>query len=82
MGAWIEIRFLANLSISTTGRTPRWVRGLKWEGELYDLVKVLSHPTMGAWIEMNSSTVVGSLPSPSHPTMGAWIEISVMLSHS
>ena len=35
----------------------------------------MSHPTMGAWIEIfnNSSEHLGV--NVSHPTMGAWIEI-------
>ena len=35
----------------------------------------VSHPTMGAWIEMLQSLKYKSTPFSSHPTMGAWIEI-------
>ncbi len=34
----------------------------------------MSHPTMGAWIEIVIATVL-EFESSSHPTMGAWIEI-------
>ena len=34
-------------------RTPRWVRGLKYDDTRTDLAEALgSHPTMGAWIEI------------------------------
>ena len=33
-----------------------------------------SHPTMGAWIEINNLTTL-YVNIMSHPTMGAWIEI-------
>ena len=39
---------------------------------------VPSHPTMGAWIEINLKSLTPSTPM-SHPTMGAWIEIQTML---
>ena len=42
-----------------------------------------SHPTMGAWIEINKRLSEASSHSLSHPTMGAWIEISgVMFANS
>ena len=34
----------------------------------------MSHPTMGAWIEIFSPILLSSFFA-SHPTMGAWIEI-------
>ena len=40
----------------------------------------LSHPTMGAWIEINTLCVTDSIPK-SHPTMGAWIEIWIVYAH-
>ena len=55
-------------------RTPRWVRGLKYSVSIRDRSVSLSHPTMGAWIEIVSHTT-GFVISASHPTMGAWIEI-------
>ncbi len=36
----------------------------------------LSHPTMGAWIEI-AITLTLLLNTGSHPTMGAWIEIFI-----
>ena len=33
-------------------RTPRWVRGLKFKVGLTEALSLLSHPTMGAWIEI------------------------------
>ena len=36
----------------------------------------MSHPTMGAWIEIDIPPVI-ACATPSHPTMGAWIEIFV-----
>ena len=35
---------------------------------------LLSHPTMGAWIEI-ATNLSGTASATSHPTMGAWIEI-------
>ena len=37
--------------------------------------KYMSHPTMGAWIEISLSIKTSSDSIGSHPTMGAWIEI-------
>ena len=36
----------------------------------------MSHPTMGAWIEIALMSFALTLAIMSHPTMGAWIEIS------
>ena len=56
-------------------RTPRWVRGLK-SNDYYPYNEgTLSHPTMGAWIEISVSLYSRTFLS-SHPTMGAWIEIN------
>ena len=38
-----------------TRRTPRWVRGLKLDRKQFLLKSILSHPTMGAWIEIINS---------------------------
>ena len=39
-------------------RTPRWVRGLKYNMELVAmLMSMMSHPTMGAWIEIVTDTL-------------------------
>ena len=38
------------------------------------MVATMSHPTMGAWIEIRSSQAI-MFKIWSHPTMGAWIEI-------
>ena len=35
----------------------------------------MSHPTMGAWIEIWVILVYVNMMFKSHPTMGAWIEI-------
>ena len=42
------------------------------------LCPLLSHPTMGAWIEIKNGESV-SMSVASHPTMGAWIEICISL---
>ena len=34
------------------GRTPHGVRGLKYSCHYNHLVKIMSHPTRGAWIEI------------------------------
>ena len=52
MGAWIEICVSITLKAINLSRTPRWVRGLKLLQWAVLLSLVLSHPTMGAWIEM------------------------------
>ena len=36
----------------------------------------MSHPTMGAWIEISLAKAIMALMTMSHPTMGAWIEIT------
>ena len=36
---------------------------------------MMSHPTMGAWIEILHKSVSVFIAIESHPTMGAWIEI-------
>ena len=52
MGAWIEIKSGFTVAQQLKGRTPRWVRGLKYTvGNIYRLTPQ-SHPTMGAWIEI------------------------------
>ncbi len=41
---------------------------------IIDARTTLSHPTMGAWIEIyNQKSEISE--DESHPTMGAWIEI-------
>ena len=35
----------------------------------------MSHPTMGAWIEIQKKDRLHCRKTQSHPTMGAWIEI-------
>ena len=37
---------------------------------------LVSHPTMGAWIEIMSEIIEETYQGMSHPTMGAWIEIN------
>ena len=37
----------------------------------------MSHPTMGAWIEILVCIALLTLANTSHPTMGAWIEIKL-----
>ena len=38
----------------------------------------MSHPTMGAWIEILNRSLIFLQSSLSHPTMGAWIEIILL----
>ena len=38
-------------------------------------MRFMSHPTMGAWIEISLTIIALKNPLLSHPTMGAWIEI-------
>ena len=53
MGAWIEIFPINNINdCCCTSRTPRWVRGLKLKTLNYQSQTIMSHPTMGAWIEI------------------------------
>ena len=52
MGAWIEIGVADFEGLSSLGRTPRWVRGLKSFIPVETAEALLSHPTMGAWIEI------------------------------
>ena len=41
------------------GRTPRWVRGLKSRSSIKIYQKLKSHPTMGAWIEIDAEKLTG-----------------------
>ena len=54
MGAWIEIVHVSLDGIEVFCRTPRWVRGLKLLKISKFKLRILSHPTMGAWIEIVS----------------------------
>ena len=75
MGAWIEIFSIINLNrVRVERRTPRWVRGLKLMSGAKLIGKLVSHPTMGAWIEITGVACMHT-NRESHPTMGAWIEI-------
>ena len=76
MGVWIEIELTNTIKLMQMRRTPRWVRGLKYHRYCLFLFLTLSHPTMGAWIEIK--TEVNELINgiTSHPTMGAWIEMT------
>ena len=51
------------------------MRGLKYTNAFKTELDSLSHPTMGAWIEICSARLTFRLNIKSHPTMGAWIEI-------
>ena len=75
MGAWIEILGTALFFLMLASRTPRWVRGLKSISSHSLLTPSRSHPTMGAWIEIEDHTSQRWHQERSHPTMGAWIEI-------
>ena len=44
--------------ISLARRTPRWVRGLKYKRKIDYVVEKMSHPTMGAWIEISVRRVM------------------------
>ena len=52
MGAWIEICAPSLKSRLLSCRTPRWVRGLKSSVIINTENAFVSHPTMGAWIEI------------------------------
>ena len=58
------------------GRTPPGVRGLKFCCRLFRIRDYKSHPTRGAWIEINGVDQGDVTVQASHPTRGAWIEIS------
>ena len=55
-------------------RTLCWVRGLKLKYIPFPPVKLMSHPLLGAWIEIIRCPKI-HLISTSHPLLGAWIEI-------
>ena len=56
-------------------RTPRGVRGLKFDVTQSSMYfDVVSHPSRGAWIEINAPANLG-IGAKSHPSRGAWIEI-------
>ena len=54
MGAWIEIPLAYCAKYLADCRTPRWVRGLKLIKSVLIVVIKMSHPTMGAWIEIHN----------------------------
>ena len=62
-------------------RTPRGVRGLKSPSPAAHPRPSRSHPSRGAWIEINIDGVC-LLDGGSHPSRGAWIEITVPRSAS
>ena len=70
MGAWIEIQAYGQLSKESPGRTPRWVRGLKYIKMTNEEKAELSHPTMGAWIEIVFTL---SFMSPSSCRTPRWV---------
>ena len=47
---WNNIEF--TWAFKALRRTPRWVRGLKFDMSYMVAYRILSHPTMGAWIEI------------------------------
>ena len=53
MGAWIEILVALKNGTNRQSRTPRWVRGLKSDVGSTACCSNRSHPTMGAWIEID-----------------------------
>ena len=59
-----------------SSRTPHGVRGLKFGLGVEHIVVVAgSHPTRGAWIEIQAQQPPRETIDVSHPTRGAWIEI-------
>ena len=56
------------------GRTPHGVRGLKYRHDEGAGAQNRSHPSLGAWIEMDQRRGV-AICFASHPSRGAWIEI-------
>ena len=48
---------IPQFQISDYGRTPRWVRGLKYVKRKVIYFIFMSHPTMGAWIEINKAVL-------------------------
>ena len=51
-----------------------WIEIIEWA--ILSNIAVLSHPTMGAWIEIATQNIYKCVYARwSHPTMGAWIEI-------
>ena len=98
MGAWIEIQELTAYWEELTGRTPRWVRGLKFlkqptkfiswtrrtprwvRGLKLKKMKEISYikevaPHDGCVDWNTGKTIHDDRTDESHPTMGAWIEI-------
>ena len=75
MGAWIEIYDQSNNIYYDGGRTPRWVRGLKYKEYHQNQLLHLVAPHDGC-VDWNNTFLGSSYPlMMSHPTMGAWIEI-------
>ena len=74
MGAWIEIEVCCHPLLLPSGRTPRWVRGLKSNNLEYPLLVPSRTPRwvrgLRFWVVSLSNYVFMS-----HPTMGAWIEM-------
>ena len=75
MGAWIEISIPAPAKRFTSGRTPRWVRGLKLSLIHTDLTDEARRTPR--WVRGLKYVFVclKGVIKWSHPTMGAWIEI-------
>ena len=76
MGAWIEILIPLSIRLFKSGRTPRWVRGLKFSRLLAPVRRVILCRTP-RWVRGLKYECIGDEVGNcmSHPTMGAWIEI-------
>ena len=61
---------------ATASRTPHGVRGLKFRHSTPPIPLFASHPSRGAWIEIEHVLIRTPAYRTSHPSRGAWIEIS------
>ena len=74
MGAWIEIYHMQTIAITSQGRTPRWVRGLKYIDTPKEECLKSRTPRWVRGLKFIRGGKGGAVKG-SHPTMGAWIEI-------
>ena len=79
MGAWIEIWKVSSITSEISGRTPRWVRGLKscYHITIDRRMLVAPHDGCVDW-NVRSGIHYFDVLLVSHPTMGAWIEIMIL----
>ena len=72
VGAWIETRYLYK-KVALKESHPSWVRGLKRDGNVVDVVTTESHPSWVRGLKPQKLVIHGTSVRVA-PLVGAWIE--------